>query len=778
MYEKYSLRKWPLRRFNPNRAIIYLEGISDARPTLQVGDIVLLRPIQPLVALMPNRYGTMVAEQYAIEIETRITNLVRGKAGQPDQVILSWALTLEQRDALKDHAWVREYSIRFIPASTMIDRCLTALDWLENLSVFQQNALQDILFPVNAPIVKPLPVEQRQVHRGVPTSADYSSQTDISDIGKPLNQLQSSFIRMVRARTQDPSFEMTRPPMILTGPAGTGKTKTLIYAIADVLGLLSGQPNHSNNTNRVLICCPSHAASDVLTRRLNGLLKRSEIFRLYDASRPSSTVPGSILPFTCQIPGTDRFTLPPPPVWTGLKAVICTCMDAHLLFRAQVTNHAIRMKQECFHSYILSENNPHGLSFGQVSVNKSPFFTHLFIDEAAQATEPEILCPISCVVDPHLGGKKVEISLIGDPRQLSPRIFSKDVSDSLGRSFMERLLRRPVTCLGGGGESLLGPTDSLPENAESLNDLIRYYANVDGQEQLTIFLTENYRGHPSFLMMPSSFFYFDRLRSAKAQDQANIAYWCDKLRKVEALSSPVDVSIEPPGTGVAWPESDMFAQICRQTTWPLHFRGVNGSDSSIAIENFSGTDSWQNIAEAHATVEIISTLIENGVEPSKIGAMSPFRGQVVLIRKMLRGMYYHDVNVGTIENYQAVEQDVIVLCLTRASADFVNHDVGKRMGIFGQPKQLNVAMTRAENLFIVVGKPNVMWQDPCCRQWLRFCLRNGLWYGEGLEQWKKVQSVSLKDMQFVSMFDMTTEPEDEKKSLVVVSTLEKIHRVQ
>ena len=49
-------------------------------------------------------------------------------------------------------------------------------------------------------------------------------------------------------------------------------------------------------------------------------------------------------------------------------------------------------------------------------------------DEAAQATEPEILCPISCVVDPHLGGRKVEICLIGDPRQLSPRVFASNVS--------------------------------------------------------------------------------------------------------------------------------------------------------------------------------------------------------------------------------------------------------------------------------------------------------------------------------------------------------------
>ena len=42
-------------------------------------------------------------------------------------------------------------------------------------------------------------------------------------------------------------------------------------------------------------------------------------------------------------------------------------------------------------------------------------------------------------------------------------------------------------------------------------DLIRYYATVDGQEQLTIFLCENYRGHPSFLMVRQTKVVFHQL---------------------------------------------------------------------------------------------------------------------------------------------------------------------------------------------------------------------------------------------------------------------------
>ena len=297
---------------------------------------------------------------------------------------------------------------------------------------------------------------------------------------------------------------------------------------------------------------------------------------------------------------------------------------------------------------------------------------------------------------------------------------------------MERLLRRPVTCLGGGESSLLGPSEQsdslLGDGSGSLTDLIRYYATVDGAEQLTIFLVENYRGHSSFLMMPSSFFYFDRLRSAKVPDLESNSYWCNKLRQVEALSTPLDITIQSPS------ESDrdnIFAHIHRQRTWPIHFRGVKGVDTGATLTNFAGTDSWQNVAEADAVVDIVSALVNDGLDPSRIGCMAPFRGQVVAIRKLLRKKYFHDVNVGTIENYQAVEQDVIILSLTRANHTFIQDDIKRKMGLFGLPKQVNVAMTRSENLFITVGDANTMWKDTCWRQWLRFTLRNGLWYGEG-----------------------------------------------
>jgi hypothetical protein len=401
LYEKYSLMHWQLSRFNDKCAVIHYVGICDARPSLQISDIVLLRPKKPVAGQTMDHFGRLVPAPFTIEIETRILSIVRGYRNQADQIIIDWDLTPQQVQALNDPSWERRYTMRFIPASTVLERSLTALDWLEQSSLVQRNELETLFFPLSAPVVKPL------------TRAQMRTMDNSDGIDRQLNELQSSFVRLVRARTLDPSFGSIRPPMILTGPAGTGKTKTLICAIVDVLGLLQWEEHRQTNTNRVLICCPSHAASDVLTRRLSRYLNQSEIFRLYDASRHSNTVPDYILPFTCQSPGTGAFSLPSPTTWKGFRAVICTCMDAHILFRANITNHCIRAKRDCFRSYLQPENNTLGVSFGNITLSEDVFFTHLFIDESAQATEPEILCPISCVVDTQPGGRKVEIALIG-----------------------------------------------------------------------------------------------------------------------------------------------------------------------------------------------------------------------------------------------------------------------------------------------------------------------------------------------------------------------------
>jgi len=211
--------------------------------------------------------------------------------------------------------------------------------------------------------------------------------------------------------------------------------------------------------------------------------------------------------------------------------------------------------------------------------------------------------------------------------------------------------------------------------------------------------------------MPSKLFYFDKLKSARKFSDSADSKWCKALRKLESTSSNVN------------------PKAAKQDSWPIHFRGVLGTDQSTAIESFLGSNSWSNPVEANEIVGIVQSLCESGISTSSIGVMAAFRGQVILIRRVLRERGLGAVNVGIVEDYQAVERDVIIVSLTRSNKAFLDRDVERRVGLFRQVKRMNVALTRAENLLVVVGDPTIMEQDDVWKEWLEFCYHHGFWYG-------------------------------------------------
>jgi hypothetical protein len=703
-------------------------GIADAGPSIQPGDLCLIRPMVPLSLPLPHRqkskpYKKLWSEAiHYVEIQATVVSVQRGlgvtpnAAGviTPDSVTTTWLDKATQKDFHMTHR-TKQYNVRFIPSSKHYSRCQTALDWCASLP---PDMAMSLLFPNKAPL---LPTSQTAVHL---------EDTSLCNDKDSLNLAQLQFVDMVLRRSQHVHApDNIRPPMILTGPAGTGKTKALLQSIRKVLEM--------NSSTRVLVCTPSHTAANVITQRLgkelsstnyinpanatnssssNASNKNDLLLRLLDSDRPVATIPADVLRYCQQEASTGTFILPEDML--QFRVIVCTCSDAHLLYCAGVSNAILRDRRQCFKTWLENILDKTKMVSNLQGADE-PHFTHLFVDEASQATEPELLISLSVVVDPG-STRPVEIALVGDPRQLSPQVYSPIANHcGLGLSWMERLLQRPLPALGGGHAHLLGP------NLRNVEDLVL----ESFQTNLTVFLTMNYRGHPSFLMMPSSLFYFDRLRASKGIREKEDNGWnSTNLRlTIEGLKDPViDDALKstlPP----------LFRNAKKQL-WPIHFRGVLGQDKSVTIQSFCATNSWSNPQEAQAVVDIVVSLVQSEhISTRSIGVMAPFRGQVVLIRQMLRNQNLSNINVGTIEDYQSVERNIIVLSLTRSNPAFLARDVESRSGVFGQAKRTNVALTRAENVFIVVGNPTMMVDDPIWRQWLWFCLRNGFWYGQGAQ---------------------------------------------
>jgi len=743
-------------------AHIVIPGIADVQPSLSVGDTCLVRPVEPLQLPAHQQGAKMVFDPSRrayvpnpVEIQCLVLRIVRGRAGNPDEVVITW-LSADDDSALQ-HAWSyyppdrRLFNVRFVPGTHPMERCLTALDWATRLP----NSVVDSLILA--------PKEEAQL--ALPQYRDGHKHSEAAegkciDLGQySLNEKQHAFVSICLSRTIHPSLNRVREPMLLTGPAGVGKTRTLYAAINQILDV--------NPINRILVCAPSHTAANVLTQRLGENLSEKELFRLVDSDRGSDTIPFAVLRFTRRDQSGGAFILPPIEELLQLRVIVCTCLDAHILYSAGLTNATLRAWRKCLSHSVQNLMKKCRLSFdGDIRGVDEPHFTHLFIDEAAQATEPESLIPLSVVVDPEPGAVKVEIALIGDPRQLGAQVYSSVAAESgLGLSFLERLLQRPNTQAIAELEEKQGgaPIDNI-------EDLLAYY-NED-KEQTSVFLNVNYRCRPEFLMMPSALFYFDKLQSAKSKmisDPEVTSRWCRELRMLEKARPRVKMEDEDAGDASAG--MPRIYRPHKQDMWPVHFRGVVGRDVSVALDSFPGTNSWSNLDEAKEVSEIVLALAQDGVSPESIGVMAPFRGQVVQIRRLLRDVGLGQVNVGTIEDYQAVEFDVIVLSLTRSTAKFVEFDIKRRAGVFGQPKRSNVALTRPEHLLVAVGNPNVMASCPIWRQILWFFLRNGLWHGASGS--KGCAGLELTD----SLVYSTTGTGDViDETMITVGTLEKISR--
>jgi len=203
------------------------------------------------------------------------------------------------------------------------------------------------------------------------------------------------------------------PPLLLWGPPGTGKTTTLVHTIA---AILRKQPSA-----KVLVTAPSNPASDLICEKLaqNGV-RSSEMLRLVALMRDSRHVAPSVLRFTRTDTVTGCFKVPDLGELQEQRVIVATCTTA---------------------AYIRS----------RMARPLDCWFTHVFVDEAAQAMEPEVLVPLT------LRRPYGRVFLVGDFKQLGPVIRSP-IAIEFGLSVP--LMERAVQALGVVHSRIVALTDT------------------------------------------------------------------------------------------------------------------------------------------------------------------------------------------------------------------------------------------------------------------------------------------------------------------------------
>ncbi|XP_068619032.1 putative helicase mov-10-B.1 isoform X2 [Battus philenor] len=239
-----------------------------------------------------------------------------------------------------------------------------------------------------------------------------------------------------------------KAPYLVFGPPGTGKTMTIVEAIVQLVVL--------NPRNRIMVCTDSNMAADhiavMLLKYSKTLNIKNFLLRGNSQSREWTVMPPELAPVSN---GTSYDTF---------YSLSNTYVSQYRVFVTTLLHAAKYGATKCQLSHKLQ-------------------MTHLFIDEAAQASEPATLVPITGLLSPtgHL-------VLAGDPKQLGPVCVSREAKErGLGTSLMERLK-------------------------------VTYENFYSSDPSYITMLVKNFRSDPDILAIPNELFYKNCLQALAVPD--------------------------------------------------------------------------------------------------------------------------------------------------------------------------------------------------------------------------------------------------------------------
>lgn len=266
-------------------------------------------------------------------------------------------------------------------------------------------------------------------------------------------------------------------------------------------------------------------------------------------------------------------------------------------------------------------------------------------------------------------GQFVSIILAGDQQQLGPRVMSEEARQGgLNRSLFERLIDNTVY-------------SNHPLSRQSI--LRNSFPTLPYPHAPFTNLYRNYRSHEAILTIPSQLSYESSLSACALN--------------VNTIARAIDDRI------------------------PVSFIGHRGAENTADMDVIT---TWYNETEIRLIVQKVQQLLhtkQTMIQARDIAVLAPFREQVKRLRLALRKVNLSAVGVGTVEDYQGAESRIVIISIVRSSEKYLAKDKLNDAGLINAKRRMNVALTRAKELLIVVGNPDLLSLDESWKTWLAFC---------------------------------------------------------
>lgn len=198
---------------------------------------------------------------------------------------------------------------------------------------------------------------------------------------------------------------------------------------------------------------------------------------------------------------------------------------------------------------------------------------------------------------------------------------------------------------------------------ERMMSKARYMANPSHDNNYVVQLLDNFRSHPAILQFSNVLFYDSKLRAKISEPEKSF--------------------------GTRW-------KYLNNKKFPVMFHCVKVPSQVERNSSF-------NPGEIEVVCFYVSLLLNFGingvrVSPEDIGIVSPYKAQLNLLTDALRG--FGNLEIGTAEYYQGREKKIIIISTVKSGINSV--------GFLKNEKRLNVCVTRAKSLLILVGNGDTL----------------------------------------------------------------------